>query len=64
EHYPFRYTLPKTKGQWSADVLAIDVNNLADYQEMVMKITESELSTVKIFIVMQHIQKLAPLSAG
>ncbi|KIK95411.1 hypothetical protein PAXRUDRAFT_11457 [Paxillus rubicundulus Ve08.2h10] len=34
KHYPFRYTLPKTKGQWSADALAIDVDNLADYQEM------------------------------
>ncbi|KIK75629.1 hypothetical protein PAXRUDRAFT_172211 [Paxillus rubicundulus Ve08.2h10] len=35
KHYPFRYALPKTKGQQSADALAIDVNNIADYKEMV-----------------------------
>ncbi|KIJ07513.1 hypothetical protein PAXINDRAFT_19302 [Paxillus involutus ATCC 200175] len=31
KHYPFRYTLPKTKGQQSADV-----DNLADYREMLI----------------------------
>ncbi|KIK82027.1 hypothetical protein PAXRUDRAFT_14938 [Paxillus rubicundulus Ve08.2h10] len=64
KHYPFRYTLPKTKGQQSADALATDVDNLADYQEMVTKIIKSKLSAVKIFIDMQHIQKLPQAQAS
>ncbi|KAG6380500.1 hypothetical protein JVT61DRAFT_8658 [Boletus reticuloceps] len=35
KHYPFRYTLPNMKGQRTVD--AIDVDNVADYQEMVIK---------------------------
>ncbi|KAF8546133.1 hypothetical protein OG21DRAFT_1491549 [Imleria badia] len=56
KHYPFRYTLLKIKGQHVAN--AIDVNNIADYKEMVMKINESKPAVIKILIDMRDIQKL------
>ncbi|KAG9309093.1 hypothetical protein JVU11DRAFT_10976 [Chiua virens] len=64
KHYPFQYTLLKVKGQQAAG--AIDVDNLAEYQEMVMKIVdlESKPSTVKIFVDMRHIQKLPRAQAS
>ncbi|KAI6043636.1 hypothetical protein EDC04DRAFT_2600087 [Pisolithus marmoratus] len=46
-HFPLKYIPPKARGQWVSD--AIDVNNIADYREMVKKISEDKPSTVKIF---------------
>lgn len=40
--------------QQAAD--AINVDNISDYQEIMVKITETKLSVVKIFIDMWHIQ--------
>ena len=42
--------------QWVAN--AIDVDNLADYEEMVTKIIEGKPSAIKILVDMQNIQKL------
>jgi len=36
----------------------IDIDNVADYQEMVKKITDDKPSVVKIFVGMKHIEKL------
>jgi len=36
----------------------IDIDNVADYQEMVKKITDDKPSVVKIFVDMKHIEKL------
>ncbi|KAI5988904.1 hypothetical protein EDC04DRAFT_2612091 [Pisolithus marmoratus] len=42
--------------QWVSDT--IDVNNPANYKEMVKKISEDKPPVVKIFVDMQHIEKL------
>ncbi|KAI6013895.1 hypothetical protein EDC04DRAFT_2904341 [Pisolithus marmoratus] len=42
--------------QWVTDT--INVNNAIDYREMVKKISEDKPSVVKIFVDMQHIEKL------
>ncbi|KAI6030228.1 hypothetical protein EDC04DRAFT_2605399 [Pisolithus marmoratus] len=55
-HFPLKYVPPKVKGQWVTD--AINVNNAIDYREMVKKISEDKPSVVKIFVDMQHIEKL------
>lgn len=83
KHYPFRYTLPKTKGyrdqflfiyhktrangeytrQRVAD--AIDVDNVADYQEMVTKIADSKPpAIIKILVDMRDVQKLPRAQAS
>ncbi|KAI6030148.1 hypothetical protein EDC04DRAFT_2605435 [Pisolithus marmoratus] len=55
-HFPLKYVSPKVKGQQVID--AIDVDNAIDYREMVKKISEDKPSVVKIFVDMQHIEKL------
>ncbi|KAI6016744.1 hypothetical protein EDC04DRAFT_2903047 [Pisolithus marmoratus] len=42
KHFPLKYVPPKAKGQWASDT--IDVNNAADYREMVKKISEEKLA--------------------
>ncbi|KAI6016777.1 hypothetical protein PISMIDRAFT_18143 [Pisolithus microcarpus 441] len=54
--YPFKFVPPKAKGQCATD--AMDVDNKADYQEMVGKIHGANPSVTKIFIDMKHIEKL------
>ncbi|KAI6013844.1 hypothetical protein EDC04DRAFT_2609164 [Pisolithus marmoratus] len=44
------------KGQWASDM--IDVNNTADYREMVKKISEGKPAIVRILVDMQHIKRL------
>ncbi|KAI6009267.1 hypothetical protein EDC04DRAFT_2906607 [Pisolithus marmoratus] len=58
KQFPLKFIPPKAQGQWVSDT--IDVDNLADYQEMVKKISEYEgkLSIVKIFMDMQQVEKL------
>ncbi|KAI5980479.1 hypothetical protein EDC04DRAFT_2917958 [Pisolithus marmoratus] len=54
--YPFKFMPPKAKGQHVSD--AMDVDNKADYQDMVRKIHGANPSITKIFIDMKHIEKL------
>ncbi|KAI6025200.1 hypothetical protein BKA83DRAFT_4491946 [Pisolithus microcarpus] len=54
--YPFKFVPPKAKGQHVTD--AMDVDNEADYQEMVGKIHGTNPSVTKIFIDMKHVEKL------
>ncbi|KIK13183.1 hypothetical protein PISMIDRAFT_119385 [Pisolithus microcarpus 441] len=54
--YPFKFVPPKAKGQRATD--AMDVDNEADYQEMVGKIHGANPSITKIFIDMKHVEKL------
>ncbi|KIK15550.1 hypothetical protein PISMIDRAFT_16437 [Pisolithus microcarpus 441] len=45
KHFPLKYIPPKARGQRISD--AIDVDNLADYREMVKKISEGQLPISK-----------------
>ncbi|KAI6019129.1 hypothetical protein EDC04DRAFT_2901868 [Pisolithus marmoratus] len=54
--YPFKFMPPKAKGQHVSD--AMDVNNKADYQDMVRKIHGTNPSITKIFIDMKRVEKL------
>ncbi|KAI6022829.1 hypothetical protein BKA83DRAFT_11121 [Pisolithus microcarpus] len=54
--YPFKFMPPKAKGQCVTN--AMDVNNKANYQEMVRKIHGANPSITKIFIDMKHVEKL------
>ncbi|KAI5982861.1 hypothetical protein EDD15DRAFT_2377076 [Pisolithus albus] len=56
KRFPLKYVPPKAKGQRVSDV--IDVDNAADYREMVKKISEEKPAIVKIFVDMRHIEKL------
>jgi len=72
KHFPFKYLPPKTKGcvflititglltvfvrQRTSE--AIDVDNKADYKEMVKKITEEKPLTVKIYVDMRSVESL------
>ncbi|KIK18458.1 hypothetical protein PISMIDRAFT_14367 [Pisolithus microcarpus 441] len=42
KHFPLKYVLPKARGQWLSD--AINVDNLADYREMVEKLSQTSKS--------------------
>ncbi|KAI6019254.1 hypothetical protein BKA83DRAFT_4127200 [Pisolithus microcarpus] len=55
--YPFKFVPPKAKGSQRATD-AMDVDNEADYQEMVGKIHGANPSVTKIFIDMKHVEKL------
>ncbi|KAI6008520.1 hypothetical protein EDC04DRAFT_2907074 [Pisolithus marmoratus] len=54
--YPFQFIPPKARGPCVSD--AMDVDNKADYWDMVSKIHGTNLSITKIFIYMKHIEKL------
>lgn len=72
KHFPFKYLPPKTKGCVFLTTItglltvfvrqraskAIDVDNKADYKEMVKKITEEKPLTVKIYMDMQSVESL------
>ncbi|KIK17126.1 hypothetical protein PISMIDRAFT_112058, partial [Pisolithus microcarpus 441] len=55
-HFPIKYIPPKAKGQWMSDV--IDVDDIANYREMVKKIAEETPPVVKVFVDMRHVDKL------
>ncbi|KAI6029200.1 hypothetical protein PISMIDRAFT_121225 [Pisolithus microcarpus 441] len=57
KHFPLKYIPLKVKGQWMSDT--IDVNDIANYREMVKKIAEETPPVVKVFVDMQHVDKLA-----
>ncbi|KIK23141.1 hypothetical protein PISMIDRAFT_101124, partial [Pisolithus microcarpus 441] len=48
KHFPLKYIPPKAQEQQMSD--AIDVDNLADYREMVKKISQGQLPVVKLFM--------------
>ncbi|KAH0826292.1 hypothetical protein J3R83DRAFT_5769, partial [Lanmaoa asiatica] len=54
--FPFKFVPPKAKTQRASD--AIDVDNEADYKEMVNKIHAACPGATKIFVNMKHIEKL------
>ncbi|KAI5994969.1 hypothetical protein EDC04DRAFT_2910321 [Pisolithus marmoratus] len=59
KQYSFKCVPPKTKGQHVSNVM--DIDNEADYQEMVGKVSSIHPSTTKIFVDMKQVEKL-PLS--
>ncbi|KIJ21121.1 hypothetical protein PAXINDRAFT_6893 [Paxillus involutus ATCC 200175] len=57
KRYPIKYVPPKAKSQRSSD--AMDVDNEADYKEMVKKIHDMEPpGMIKIYVDMKHVEKL------
>ncbi|KAI6096415.1 hypothetical protein EV401DRAFT_2083057 [Pisolithus croceorrhizus] len=60
--YLFKYVPPKTKGQCVGDVM--DIDNEADYQEMVGKVSSIQPSTTKIFIDMKQVKRLPTGESG
>ncbi|KAI6038115.1 hypothetical protein EDC04DRAFT_2896874 [Pisolithus marmoratus] len=57
--YPFKFMPPKAKGQHVND--AMDIDNEADYKEMVRKLCHDKSGTIKILVDMKQVAKL-PLS--
>ncbi|KAI6045834.1 hypothetical protein EDC04DRAFT_2598430 [Pisolithus marmoratus] len=62
KRYLFKYVPPKIKGQCVSDVM--DVDNEADYQEMVGKVSSIHPSTTKIFVDMKQVEKLPSSKSG
>ncbi|KAI6011735.1 hypothetical protein EDC04DRAFT_2905321 [Pisolithus marmoratus] len=62
KQYLFKYVPPKTKGQRVSDVM--DIDNEADYQEMVGKVSSIHPSTTKIFVDMKQVEKLPSSESG
>ncbi|KAI6014756.1 hypothetical protein BKA83DRAFT_4498896 [Pisolithus microcarpus] len=62
KQYSFKYVPPKTKGQCVGDVM--DVDNEANYQEMVGKVSSIHPSTTKIFVNMKQVKKLPSSESG
>ncbi|KAI9464257.1 hypothetical protein HD554DRAFT_2316030, partial [Boletus coccyginus] len=62
KQFAFKYIPLKTKGQRASD--AMDVNNEADYKEMVKKIQQDNPSSTRILVDMKDIEKLPALGAN
>ncbi|KAI9455311.1 hypothetical protein HD554DRAFT_2240524 [Boletus coccyginus] len=62
KQFAFKYIPPKVKGQHASD--AMDVDNEANYKEMVKKIQQDNPSSTRILVDMKGIEKLPALDAN
>ncbi|KAI6041786.1 hypothetical protein EDC04DRAFT_2892670 [Pisolithus marmoratus] len=60
--YPFKLVPPKAKGQCVNDTM--DVDNEADYKEMVGKLRHNKSGTIKILVDMKQVERLPSSESG